>query len=196
MSTPSATKRTDPSESKDSPWVRRFVARTPWPLAAGLVVVLAMGWSAFLLVLHGDGHAPSGPLFLPVERGNYYRFEAWALPPWLALSWLLAATAAQGCAKKLGGAGLWADTAKSLAWAISLPMGLLWLLPDWLAYGRGGFSSLACAMRIYAPLASLGMLALFAGAVATVHKLNPKRALLAGGLGFVLHNLITAVLLR
>lgn len=194
MNHPLSNKPPSHEEAAASGGLRQRRDRAPFSLIA--MLVLGGSWSAFFWRLARDGQQPSGPLLLPIARENYYRFEAFCFPLWVLAAWLVAATISHTCAKQFGGEGSWSNTVNRTGYAISMPMGLAWLLPDCFFYLRGGFASMAQAMRIYAPIASLSMVALFAVAMAKAHNLKPRAAVGIGLLGAISYSATVSVLLR
>jgi len=113
-----------------------------------VVTASATVWAALLVLLAVAGHAPSGPLVLPVPRSAYYAVEAVLVAPvQLLAAWIFAQVVARF------GAGELRDGYALAAFALALPTLLLWVVPDLVAYLAFGFEGLGLVARI-APVAS------------------------------------------
>jgi hypothetical protein len=164
----------------------------------GALAVLSTGtlWAAFLLVLHRGGHAPSGPLVLPIPRVDYYLYEAAFVTPALLAMWLGASVAGHAIAKRLGGRATLADTASPIAYALATPFLVAWLLPDAVVMALAGFEAMAKGMRVYVPISALWTLVLLFFAIRASHGVGRGAALLAAIAAFITQSAIGAPSIR
>lgn len=162
-----------------------------------MAIVLVAGaiWAALCLLLYRAGHAPSRAL-VPIARADYYLYQACFVVPLLLAQWRLASAVAQRVARALGGHGAASLLSDRLAPALALPLILLFLVPDLLAYAWLGFGALAKLVRITAPLSFAGSVWLGSRAVRRVHALGGGRAFAAALLGVLAQALLGGVLLR
>jgi hypothetical protein len=166
-------------------------------LSASLLSISIAGvvWALFCVVLAVSGHAPSFTL-LPVPRAHYYLFQALIVVPTLLALWLVASRVSHAVARALGGTGSFRSTAAGMSRALSVPLVFLFLAPDFLVYGIGGFDALAPLVRVTAPLSFLVNLLLGARALRTSQTLSTSRAFWAAAAGIVAQALLAGVILR
>jgi len=146
-------------------------------LLSGLV--LGVVWAGFAAWLAADGHQPTMARGLPVPADRYYATAAMYLAPlWLALT-LLTAAVAHGAARMLGGSGRWRSTLSAVGPAYTLPLLVVYLIPDIVVYATVGHGGLAVVLRFGLPLAVAGVTVRTTQAVSAAHGLGIRRALVA-----------------
>ncbi|MBX3249536.1 MAG: hypothetical protein KF901_20330 [Myxococcales bacterium] len=174
------------------------VANAERPHRAGGLALIAQGLlsAALLAWLAIDGHAPSGPLVVPIPRADYYAAEALFVLPVRALMALAFALASRSLARALGGHGALGASFGTGALALAVPNVALWVVPDLVVYGAAGFDALAPAMRFYVPLSLAWTVSLAVVAVRATHGLSLPRAVAAAFAGLAAQALVGAPLLR
>jgi hypothetical protein len=161
-----------------------------------LALAAASGaWALLCLVLALGGHAPSVVL-LPIPRDSYYMAQAAFVVPLSFALWGICSVVAQQVARKLGGSGRLEPTARGMAFALAAPILLAIVIPDLIIYGAFGFSALARAVRVTAPLAAIASVLLAMRAVRVQHALSRPRALVSGALGVLAQAAIGGIFLR
>jgi hypothetical protein len=152
-------------------------------------------WALLTALLFSGGHAPSVTL-VPIPRSDYYFWQTLFVVPLLLGLWLVLTAVSHGVSQLAGGRGAFTTSLSVLAFAYSVPLLVLFVVPDLVVYSLFGFASLARAMRIYAPLAPLATLALTALALRVVYGLGLLRALAAALVGLTVQALLGGLLLR
>jgi hypothetical protein len=168
--------------------------RVLWP-GVSIVLGAAALWALLCLLLAAGGHAPSVAL-VPIAREHYYLWQAGFVAPLLLAQWGLCSLVVARLARAQGGTAADAATANAMAIALALPLVALFLVPDLIAYGAGGFAALGPLVRITAPLSFLVTLALATDAVRALHGLPVGKALLASAAGVLVQAALGGVLLR
>jgi hypothetical protein len=170
------------------------LTRSPWP---GAVAVASAGavWAILCGLLAAGGHAPSVTL-LPIPRERYYLAQALFVVPVLLAQWALCAALAHAAARALGGRGALPATANALGLALAVPLLVIFLVPDLVAYLSMGFAALGPLVRVTAPLALIGSLVLATAAVRSTHALGTGRALAAAAAGVLAQAAAGGVFLR
>lgn len=173
------------------------LAASPAPrLALAVAGGVGCAWALFSALLAWRGHAPSGPLVLPVERADYYSVQAgFAAPLFVALA-LVAAGAGHGAARALGGGGRFAATLTVTSVSLALPSLCAWLLPDVLVYLALGFDALARIVRFQVVVVLAWTMTLLFVAFRRAHGLGSGRALAAALAAYLGQALLAAPLLR
>jgi hypothetical protein len=168
-----------------------------------LLVLSSLPWSALLVVLTLFGHAPSGPLFIPVPRDLYYVVEALLVAPLLVVSTALAAWAsAFALPAARHGAGAPRVSVDGRVWrasvgaAVSTSTLLALVIPDAILWALFGFETLAVAIRVLAPLSALLMWIRTFLVVRVLSTASTTRALLLGLAVVIIHVTVTAPFLR
>lgn len=167
---------------------------SPW---AGLAPVLALGalYAGFSLLLHEGGHAPRVTL-VPIPKERYYLWQALFIVPLFVLLWLIYGLVAHGLARLAGGRGSLGASLAVLGAGYAVPLACLFVVPDLLVYLAFGHGALAPAMRVYAPLAMIGCVALSALGLMQAHRLGRGRAVAIALVGLVVQGALGGVLLR
>ncbi|MEM9073455.1 MAG: hypothetical protein AAGE52_33425 [Myxococcota bacterium] len=160
------------------------------------VVLNAIAWAALLGGLGIAGHAPSGPLLIPVPREHYYLFEAIAVVPVHVAMALALIGVSHAVASRMGGTGTRSALTPRLALAMAGPSFFFWWLPDVVVVLAYGFETLAPAMRVYVPVAMVVTLVLSAVAIRQTHELSIPQATAAAFLGLIAHAVIGMPILR
>jgi len=144
----------------------------------GLRAMLTLGvcWAFLLLFLAFQGHSPSGPLLLPVERAAYYGWEAAWVVPLQLLMWAVMAWVLHALSRRAGGTGTGSQSRAVAGLSVAVPYLLLWILPDAVVYAAAGFDALGPLVRVTAPLCVLWALALATIGVGKVHEISRGRA--------------------
>lgn len=165
--------------------------RTAWLLvtATGLV------WSALSFALARANHSPTAP-FLLLNREGYYAAQTWFLTPVVWLMWLVLGSVAHAIARHFRREALRSDTLVAVAPALAVPILVLWVLPDWLAYLTLGFDSLAKIVRLCGGLTALGSLVWTTLALANLHRLRLVPALTAAIPALFVQASIGAIFIR
>ncbi|GMV18036.1 MAG: hypothetical protein HS104_25475 [Polyangiaceae bacterium] len=154
----------------------RVALRPSVGTAAIPVVATGAAWSALCVLLWLDGHAPSRSL-VPLPKESYYLGQALWLIPALLLGWIVVGGVCQLLSRWAGGAGGRASMLASAGFAYALPLAVLFVLPDFVAYLSLGFASLGKLVRFTGLGLMLAEWALVARAVVAVHRLAWSRAL-------------------
>jgi hypothetical protein len=130
-----------------------------WPGAAA-VASAALVYSVFVLWMYLAGHEPS---FTgnPIPAETYYLWQAILLPPWLLLSWAVAATVAYGLSRMFGSESTWTQNASPLGFAFAIPLTWAYLVPEMVVFGLYGHDALTTAMVYTGPIAVLWWLFLY-----------------------------------
>lgn len=107
------------------------------------------------MLLAAHDHAPSGPPLIPISPEDYYAAQAWFAPFVVLVAFalqvlLVRAILATESAVTIAGLG------------VSVPILVLWVCGDLVAFGLGGFETMQSATRFIVPLALLGVLTLVA----------------------------------
>ena len=144
--------------------------------AVAMALITASGWTLLLLLLAFGGHEPSGPIALPIPRGDYYLAQAFFYWPVFALQLFIAATVAHRAGRWWGGEGSYAGVAVVMTFALSVPSLFAWCVPDLVVYLGWGFDSLAAAMRYYVPLCGLWTLLLCTLGLQRAHRVPWPKA--------------------
>jgi hypothetical protein len=172
-------------------WPDRLLgAQLAWP-CVGLLGVL---YAAFSLMLHRAG-ITARAVWLPIEPQRYYLAQAVFVVPLLAAScWLFVAIA-----WALSGARRAASLPRAfqllgVTWA--LPVLVLFLVPDLAVYLVAGHAALAPAMRVYGPLAPLGIVVASALALRGAFAVPRGRAVAAVVAALIAQAVFSAVALR
>lgn len=168
------------------------------PRNVGMRVMLALGllWALFLLVLAFRGHAPSGPLVLPMLREGYYGWEAAFVVPLQLFMWWVMAVVLHALSRWAGGTGTPSLSRAVAGLSVAVPYVLVWLVPDALVYAVGGFDALGPLMRVTAPLCFLWALVLATLGVRAVHGVSAGRAFGIALVSLIVYVAIGAPLLR
>lgn len=166
-------------------------------LATAAVPVIATGaaWSGLCVLLWLGGHAPSRTL-VPLPKESYYLGQATWLIPALLTAWLVLGAACQLLARWAGGAGSRTSMLACAGFAYSLPLAVLFVLPDFVAYLTLGFSSLGKLVRVSGLALMLAEWALVARAVVAVHRLAWSRALPIAFVALLVQAALVAPILR
>jgi hypothetical protein len=147
--------------------------------AAVIVACWAACWAALFLALDARGHAPSGPLLVPIARERYYVAEAILIGPLFLVGLAALTLVARAVGGALGARATRLDpsaTATTAAAALAVPSILAWVLPDAVVYATLDFDAIAPAMRVYAPVSLLWTLALLTLALRASEGLPTWRA--------------------
>ena len=187
------------STASHAAWLERWCVRLAqheraWPGALSIWLT-GTCWAVLCVMLASGGHMPSRTL-VPIVREHYYAAQAFFVTPLLAFLWLLCATVTAVTARALGGRGNWTTTANCVGVALAVPLLLLFLLPDLIAYQLLGFPALRLLVLVTAPLSFLGSLALSTFMLRISHGLPSGRAGIAATAGVLAQSLVGAVLLR
>ena len=166
-------------------------------LRDGLAPVLCLGalYAGFALLLHLGGHAPSVTL-VPIPRERYYLWQSAFVAPLFVALWLVYGGVAHGLARLSGGKGAPGATLAVIGIGYAIPLTLLFVVPDLLVYLVAGHGALGKAMRVYAPLAVIGCVALSAAGLREAHGLARARAAAIALAGFVAQAAVGGILLR
>jgi hypothetical protein len=175
--------------------VERPSAVTAMKLPILALLAASIAWAVLCLVLALGGHAPSVVL-IPIPRESYYLAQAAYVVPLSFVLWGICSLVAQWVATKLGGSGSLVQTARGMAFALAAAIGLALVIPDLIIYGAFGFSALARAVRITAPLMALTATLIAARAVRDGHALSWPRALASGASGVLAQGLVGGIFLR
>lgn len=161
------------------------------------VVTLWLAWGALLVVLTVDGHAPSGPLVLPVERAHAYLAQAALTGPLFALSALLASTVSlrlvDDARSDPAGPRAWRAHVTTTIAASSL---LLLVAPDAVAYAIAGFRGLNVAAPVVLPCFFVGLVVRSARLAQAQFDTSRPRALLVGLVVAIAHLVVTGPFVR
>ena len=141
------------------------------------------------------GHAPSVAL-VPIPRDRYYVAQAAFVIPLLFAQWWICAAVARALAARMGGHGTLERTAAGLAPALGLPLLVVFIVPDAIAYLAFGFAALGRVVRVTAPLALLASIAWTTWAVRKTERLRGGRAFVAAAAGVLAQALAGGVFLR
>lgn len=168
------------------------------PGSAGFMAVLLLGaiWAVWLVILALGGHAPSGPIVLPVPREDYYWASAAFVIPLQLLMLLGASLVLHGLARLAGGDADLCQSCSVVALAVSVPFACGLLLPEMAVYAVAGFEALAHWVKWVAPVSfawSVGWMTL---GLRTVHRVPPLRAWCVAFSGVVVYLALGAPLLR
>lgn len=139
---------------KNMPWAKRHLS------ALMVVSVTAMVHGFFSFLLYTNGHQPSfGSPLIPVQE--HYLFQTFlALPAYLLL-WGCFTVSSHWALRRLGGKGTFSTTAAISGYALAVPILVLFLIPDCLAYGFGGFDALKRVFVFSAPVTGLWILGIW-----------------------------------
>jgi hypothetical protein len=175
-------------------FVRRARARH---LRSGALFVLAAGgaWALLCAALAIAGHSPSVAV-VPIPREHYYAAQAVFVVPLLLVSWLLCSTIAERVGRFLGGQGGFVPAANGIAPALALPLIVVFVVPDAIAWALLGFDGLGAVVRVTGPLSFLAMLVLATMAVRAASSLSYGRAFVAAFAGVFVQGALAGVLLR
>jgi hypothetical protein len=146
-------------------------------------------------VLAAGGHEPAVTL-VPIPRADYYAAQALFVVPVLLALWTLCAAVAYRLARALGGTGSFGGTANAIGIALALPLAVLFLVPDFVAYGLAGFDALGLVVRVTAPLSFAATLWLATIAVGVACSVTGWRAFVAAAAGGIAQALVGGILLR
>ena len=173
------------------------LARTA-PRNVGMRVMLTMAllWALLLLVFAFRGHAPSGPLLLPVDRAGYYGWEAAFIVPIQLLMWWAMSAVLHGLSRRAGGTGSASLSRAVAGLSVAVPYVLVWLLPDAIVYAAAGFDALGVLVRVTAPLCLLWALVLTTLGVGAVHGVSGGRAFGIALVSLIVYVAIGAPVLR
>jgi hypothetical protein len=160
------------------------------------VLVTSAAWSGFLATLAAEGHAPSGPVVLPIDHGDYYAWEAAFV--WFVHLAMLAVLAGvlHGLGRRLGGLGTFRSAVLVAGLAMALPSLGLWLLPDVVVYLAAGFEAMARAMRYYVPLSVVWTIGLATAGVRSCYGLSTGRAAVVAIVAALAHWMVAGPFLR
>jgi hypothetical protein len=157
--------------------------------------VVALGAAhALLSALLGLQGIAARAVLLPIAIDRYYLAQAVFVGPLDALlAWLFARTAL-----RLAGLGEVArrDTLPQLVTVYASCLLALFVVPDLVVYLVAGHGALARAMRFYAPLVPLAMVAATTWTLRRRYDVGVARAASASLVGLVLQALVGAVVLR
>jgi hypothetical protein len=178
-------------------YIRDLSARWPWASAGLIVLALtAAGWTALCLALDTAGHAPSGPLALPVPRESYYAFQAVAVwPTLLAAAGAMAATI-QLLGRALGASGRFAEAMTIAGVSLGAPTGGLWLVPDAAVWALAGFEALGGALLFILPIWFAWTLGLATAGIRALRGLSTGRAVAVALAGAFAAGLVVGPILR
>lgn len=166
-------------------------------MRSGAVYVLLAGggWALLCAALATAGHSPSIAL-VPIPREHYYAAQAVFVVPLLLASWLLCAALARGVARILGANGGFVPAANAIAPALALPLLVVFLVPDAIAWMLLGFEALGAVVRVTGPLSFAAMLVCVTVAVRAASSLSTGRAFVAAFCGVFAQGALAGVFLR
>ncbi len=154
---------------------------------------LGATYAAFSALLHAGG-VSARAVWLPIEPGHYYLAQAVFVAPLMAA--LSAVFTVVVRALSGGGAVSFREAFAALAPAYAWPLLILFVIPDLVVYLAFGHAALAKAMRFYAPLVPLAIVALGAARARGLFGCGLARAAAASFGGLVAQGVAGAVLLR
>lgn len=173
------------------------LARAPRPaLAVAAGLMLGACWATFSAWLAADGHQPTMDRGLPMPAERYYAIAALYLVPLCLLLTGLTGAVAHGAARRLGGGGSMRATIGAVGPAYALPLLVLYLIPDMVAYAVAGRGALALMVRFALPLAVVAVTLRTVQALKAVHGLGNGRALAAALVAAVVQAVPFALLVR
>ena len=174
-----------------------FFTRQPRLIVgAASVVGMALLFAAFDVWLYLDGHQPS---FTGNGIGaeHYYLWQAVFLTPLMFIGWLLFGGVAHATAQKLGdGDGDLSATAARLGRFYGASIGLLYVLPDIIAYAIGGFDALAPVMKVTTPLCFFALVTLSTWSVHASHEISWPGAVVSVFSGLIVQGVAVTPWLR
>lgn len=164
----------------------------------GLTCAAALGltWSVFAAALAIGGHHPTMTRGLPVEADVYYATAALYLTPlWIALA-SITARVAFVVGRRLGGTAEWLTAFGAFGPAYTLPLLVLFVVPDIIAYAAIGHGALGRVTPIFGSIALILVTARMIHAIRLVHGLSWGRATTAALAAAVVQAPIVAWLVR
>lgn len=161
-----------------------------------LFVVLAGGaWALLCAALAIAGHSPTIAL-VPIPREHYYAAQAVFVVPLLLVAWLLCTVIARGVATLLGGSAGFVPAANAIAPALALPLLVVFLVPDAIAWMLLGFDGLGAVVRVTGPLSFVAMLVCVTMAIGAASSVSTGRAFVAAFAGVLVQGALAGVFLR
>lgn len=165
-------------------------------LALALVAVHGVVWALFLRALAAAGHAPTGPLAIPIERAAYYAAESWFVLPVLYVGVLAQTGAMHGAAVLLRGEAPWTASLRVAALSSSGAGLVCWLLPEIVAYAVAGFDALPSVLRVVVPAFAIAAFLSASLLLRRAYGLGGARALLVAFVGGFAYAALTTPFLR
>ena len=155
---------------------------------------LCAGYSAFSLLLFLSG-APARAVWLPIEPSAYYLAQAVFVWPLFALLTVVFTATVRATANP-SALGTFRESYDALAQAYAWPLLLCFVIPDVVAFLIVGQAGLAKAMRYYAWIAPLAIVALSARYARTRFGVSTGRAALASVAALFAQGALGATVLR
>lgn len=163
-------------------------------VARGMLALLWVAWGALLVALTADGHAPSGPILLPVARAHAYLVQAVVTGPLFAIS---------GAAAAAAGARLLVDRVQDrriwrahVTTSITTSALLVIVLPDAILFAVLGFEGLTRAAPVVLPAFLVVLIARQARLARVTQTVTRRRALLVSCAIALTHLVVTGPFVR
>lgn len=164
-------------------------------VGAAAMAQLGLIWSVLLLFLWINGEQPSGPLFAPIPRAQYYMWQGVLTTPAVTALWWIASEIAHRLGRALGGQGSRPGMGAALGFALAVPL-LVHVLYELATYLVLGFRALAYDAKVALPLAALWCWVLTAIAVHAGQRLRWVTAIWVALVSLLVPGALAALLLR
>ncbi len=133
---------------------------------------------------------------MPIGRSNYYLGQALWVIPVLLFGWVVVGGACHLLSRWAGGKGTRASMLACAGYAYAVPLAVVFVIPDIVAYLGFGFASLARLVRVTGLVLVVAEWALMSRAVVAAHQLAWSRAVPIALLALLVQAVLVGPVLR